>query len=144
MRKVNSDPECPDFEDVSMFRQALPWDENRVSYISNRWDVSRNCARALLLCELSCSASDISGILGVNTGTVSKYINELADKIHVNALMPIKYKYENGYKFDVWSGDSEQTVDYTGDVIDYDAINLPINRGADMKDIDVSLITLPE
>lgn len=143
MRKVNSDPQLPDFGNVSEFRQALPWDENRVRYISNRWDVSRNCARTLLLCELSCSVSDISDMLYVNSGTVNKYINELADKINVNALMPIRYKYEKGYKFDVWSGDSDQTVNYSGDVIDYDSINLPISRGADITDIDVSLITLP-
>jgi DNA-binding CsgD family transcriptional regulator len=69
--------------------QEVTLDEYRTGYISERHDVSDNCARALQLAEIGCSASGISNILGVTEGTARKYMSTLTDKVGTGACWSI-------------------------------------------------------
>jgi hypothetical protein len=137
MRKVNDDPDCSDYESTEAFRASLPWDEERVDYIAERWDTTRNAARTLILCELDRPVHEIASFLYVTPFTVRGYIDELAEKIHVDALMSIEYKHEQDLYFDVWGGDPEKSVEYSGDFVDYDH---PLNRGCDIEEVPARLI----
>jgi len=70
-------------------KETTTFDEYRVGYVSARWDVSDNCAKALQLCELGYSSSGIATKLDVTEGTASGYIDQLADKIGEPAVYPV-------------------------------------------------------
>lgn len=146
LTQVNSDSSCPDFENESALREALPWDSERVTYISTRWGVTRNCARTLILKEVGTSINEISELLYVTESTVSKYVNELCDKISVNAVMHISYKTAKGLKYDVWgSGEAEPIhVTESKEQLDprYKEREHELNRGVDLSEIDNELITV--
>jgi hypothetical protein len=146
LNQVNSDNSCPDFESKSAFREALPWDCERVTYISTRWNVTRNAARTLILKEVGTHVEEIAAMLYVTKDTVKKYINELCDKIHVNVIMPIEYKTQKGQKFDVWgSGEADPiTVTESDKQLDpdYSERDCELNKGIEFHEIDTDLITL--
>lgn len=146
MRKVNKDEDCETYKNKDTFRDNLPWDEKRVTYISSRWDVTRNCARTLILKELGKSNKEISNMLYVSKGTVSKYVKELCDKIHVDCVMGIKYKRFKGIKFDVWGRGKAEPIKVTKCKEEVDPEFLPqekpVNRGTDITDIPKELISL--
>ena len=145
-RKVNDDERCDNYNDVDTFREALPWDEERVTYISLRWDVTRNAARTLILKEVGKSTKDIARLLYVTQSTVQGYVDELCDKIHVNVVMEISYKRWKGCKYDVWGRGEPDEVRYSPDYVDVspkrDKRDLPVNKGCDLEDIPTDLITI--
>jgi len=82
-------------------------DEYRTGYVSERYDVSDNCARALQLAEIGCSASGISNVLGVTEGTARKYMDTLTEKIGTGACWSIGGSRPS---LDVWG--NRNTSDY--------------------------------
>lgn len=144
--KVNADENCDDYESEAAFREALPWDEERVTYISTRWDVSRNCARALILSELEKSTKEIASLLYVTESTVKGYIEELCDKIHVDVVMGISYKRWNGKKYDVWGKGKAEPIPVTESKEQLDPEfrpqETPRNKGIPLSEIPKDLITL--
>lgn len=82
-------------------KESTTFDEYRVAYVSARWNVSDNCAKALQLCELGFSSSGIATTLGVTEGTARKYIDELADKIGEPAVYPVTSASDKS-DLDIW------------------------------------------
>jgi len=98
--------------------QEVTLDEYRTGYVSERYDVSDNCARALQLAEIGCSASGISNVLGVTEGTARKYMDTLTEKIGTGACWSIGGSRPS---LDVWgdrSLDEYDTADYSDGVAD--------------------------
>jgi len=144
-------------------KEAPTFDEYRTGYISERWNVSDNCAKALQLFELGFSTSGASKHLPVTESTVKGYHQELMDKIHQNIVFSLAGSGRDG-QFDVWG---------KRDVSDYKSFNYadgvahaqeakdtpatdrqsqidpefrdrekPLNRGVPLSEIDDSLITI--
>lgn len=86
-------------------------DSYRTGYISERWDVSDNCARALQLFELGFSSSGAAKHLSVTESTVRSYINRIADTIAERAVYPIGTGGRDG-SLDVY-GKRNSGSDYT-------------------------------
>jgi hypothetical protein len=86
-------------------------DSYRTGYISERWDVSDNCARALQLFELGFSASGAAKHLSVTESTVRSYINRIADTIDESAVYPIGSGERDG-SLDVY-GRRDSASDYS-------------------------------
>lgn len=58
------------------------FDKERTEYVSERWDVSANCARALQLFEIGYSTSGAASVLGVTEGTAKSYKRTLEETIN--------------------------------------------------------------
>jgi len=86
-------------------------DSYRTGYISERWGVSDNCARALQLFELGFSTSGAAKHLSVTESTVKSYINRLADTIAERAVYPIGTGERDG-TLDVY-GSRDSASDYS-------------------------------
>jgi hypothetical protein len=144
MRKVNADESCDNYESLEGFRAALPWDEDRVTYIAERWDVSRNCARSLILSELGKNLKEIASLLYVTKGTAAKYQDELMEKIHVDVVMPIQYKRQRNIKFDVWGDLDDARATESPDEIDNKFLDTDpsFNKGSSLEEIDNEHITI--
>lgn len=82
-------------------KEKTTLDEYRTGYISERWDVSDNCARALQLFELGFSTSGAAKRLPVTESTVAGYKSELMQKIHKNIVFSLAGTGRDG-SFDVW------------------------------------------
>lgn len=144
--KVNADESCDNYTTDAELRAALPWDEERVTYISERWDVSRNCARTLILKEVGKSTREIANLLYLTESTVKGYVDELCDKIHINVVMPISYKRSKGQKFDVWGKGQSDEIRVTDRKEQIDSKfrepERPRNKGTPIDQIPKELITL--
>ena len=146
MRKVNSDETCDNYDSIDTFRQTLPWNEDRVTYIASRWDVTRNCARTLILKEIGKSVPEIADLLYLTRSTIKKYINELADKISIEVVMHISHKRAIGKKFDVWGEGEADPIPVTDSSNQFGPTfsepELPLNKGVSLEEIDDHLITI--
>lgn len=74
-------------------------DEYRTGYLSERYGISDNAARALQVAELGYSASGIAKVLGVTEGTASGYLDTIRDEISPKAGTP---PTSNDERLDVW------------------------------------------
>lgn len=148
--------------DTTDMGQELSLDAYRTGYISERWSVSDNVAKALQLFEIGFSASGVAKHLSVTEATIKKYKGEMVDTIHENAPMPVGTKGRDG-SLDVWGDRSvtqfsgEQKLTYADGVahaqerddrttpqekLDKHFHNQerPVNRGTDISDIPKELI----
>lgn len=146
MKKVNSDETCDNYNNIDTFRASLPWNEERVTYITSRWSVTRNCARTLILKEIGKSVREIADLLYLTRSTIKKYINELADKISIEVVMHISHKRAIGKKFDVWGEGETDPIDVTQSSNQFgprfNERETPLNRGVELEEIDDYLITI--
>jgi len=85
------------------------FDDYRVGYVSERWNVSDNAAKALQLFEIGYTSSGAAKHLPVTESTVVGYKKELMDKINPNVVMPIAGRGRDG-SLDVWG--SRDVADY--------------------------------
>lgn len=85
----------------TIMTEDTTFDEYRVGYVSERWGVSDNCARALQLFELGYTVSGAAQHLPVSESTVKGYHRELMDTINENIVLSIAGAGRDG-SFDVW------------------------------------------
>jgi hypothetical protein len=74
-------------------------DTYRTAYISARWNVNDNCARALQLLEVGYTASAVARALDVTEGTAKKYQRTLEETISPRVTETVT---RNKPKFDVF------------------------------------------
>jgi len=82
-------------------------DEYRTGYVSERYDVSDNCARALQLFELGYTTSAIARALDLTNGTVRSYKAQLQSRINPDVILTISSADGRNKDFDTW-GDRDQ------------------------------------
>lgn len=141
--------------------EATNFDEYRTGYISTRWNVSDNCARALQLFEIGFTISGAAKNLGVTESTVAKYHKEIAETIHPDALLTVGGAGRDG-TLDVWGNrqvEDMSEVGYDEGVADAKSVDervtpeeeidpefrspeLPRNKGVSIFDIPDELITI--
>ena len=144
---------------VYMKGNTSTFDEYRTGYISERWSVSDNAAKALQLFEIGYTSSGAAKHLPVTESTVVNYKQELMEKIDPTVVMPIAGHGRDG-SLDVWG--SRAIADYgklgysdgVADAQSVDTRTAPketiapnmrerereINRGADITEIPKDLI----
>lgn len=142
-----------------MEEEQPTFDSYRTAYIAARWDVSDNCAKALQLFEIGFTISGAATHLPVTEGTVSKYHDELQEKINpqvVYAATPSKPRFdvfgENGDTYEQGKAHGEQArkdhkntpVTSCKEQLDpkFRQRELPLNKGPALHKIDPSLITI--
>lgn len=141
--------------------EETTFDEYRTGYISERFGLPKNAARALQLFELGYSVSGAASRLPVTESTVSAYHDALSEKISPRVVMPLAGKGRDG-SLDVWG---DRPISQYGDLSYEDGVadakskdertvpseeidpqfrerEVGINRGADLSEIDTSLVTL--
>jgi DNA-binding CsgD family transcriptional regulator len=77
-------------------------DEYRTGYVSERYDVSDNCARALQLFELGYTCSAIARGLDVTVGTVRSYKAQLQSRINPDVILTVSSADGRNKAFDTW------------------------------------------
>ena len=82
-------------------------DEYRTGYVSERYGVSDNCARALQLFELGYTTSAIARALDLTNGTVRSYKAQLQSRINPDVILTISSADGRNKDFDTW-GDRDQ------------------------------------
>ena len=117
--------------------------EERVDFLTETYDISDNCAKALLLSEMGFSHSGIASKLGLASSTVQSYLNELEEKIGqgVTESVPKSVRYPT------YPGDTPKSeVPYSADHIEVrDSMedrDVPVNKGCDFEDIPTELINI--
>lgn len=135
------------------------FDEYRVGYVSTRWNVSHNCARALQLFELGFTTSGAATVLDVTEGTTRSYMSELCDKISDDVVWSVG---GDKPRRDVWGEGGtghahgerdgsakrsrEQSVQATTSKEQIDAKfrerEIPLNKGIEFEEIPKDLITI--
>lgn len=118
-------------------------DEERITYVAERYDVSRRCAAALQLAELGYSHSGIASKLDVSTSTARGYINELQEKIDPAVVETLP----KSRRFATFPSDGEpvEEPEYSGDYVTPDAGAervRPLNRGVELSEIPNELINV--
>lgn len=106
----------------------------RVEFVSDEYNVSTNCAKALLLTEMGITHSGIASLLSVNNSTAQGYLNELENKIGkgVTETVPKSRRY-NTFPND----------DRSVTVTDQDLENIfPVNKGVELSEIDPEVMSL--
>lgn len=81
--------------------ETTTFDKYRTGYISERHDLSDNCARALQLFELGYSASGAAKHLTVTEGTVRSYLDRIEESISLQATFSLGSSGRDG-SLDVW------------------------------------------
>jgi hypothetical protein len=81
--------------------ETTTFDEYRTGYITERHDLSDNCARALQLFELGYSASGAAKHLPVTESTVRSYLDRIEDSISLRATFSLGGSGRDG-SLDVW------------------------------------------
>lgn len=123
--------------------ERISTNAERVTFLCETYDISENCAKALLLSEIGFSHSGIANKLGVTSGTAKSYLSQLQDKIGkgVTESVPKSVRYPT------FPGDTPKSeVRYSGDYVNIsdkmDDRDLPLNRGVPLSEIPAELITL--
>ena len=137
-------------------------DSYRTGYISERWNVSDNCAKALQLFELGFSVSGAAKRLPVTESTVSGYHSQLMETIHPDVVFTLT---QSSKKFDVWGdrnpldakeynyadgvADAQMVKEYSQSTDRQSQIDpslrdreRTLNRGIDIEAIPQDLITI--
>lgn len=117
--------------------------EERVAFLTETYNISNSCAKALLLSEIGLSNSGIAKALGVTQSTARKYLRTLEDRIgeNVTEAVPKSVRYAT-YPNDV----PKSEVRYSGNYVDIsdelEDRDVSLNRGCDFTDIPNELINI--
>lgn len=113
----------------------------RIDWLTDNYDLSRRNALALILSEMGYSHSGIASKLDVTTSTARKYLSNLEEQIGegVTETLPKDVRYPT------FPGDTPKSeIDYSHDKIEpspeFSERQRPINRGADISEIEPELI----
>jgi len=114
----------------------------RIDFLTEKYDLSKRNAEALILTELGFSHSGIASKLGVTNSTAKKYLNQLESEIgeYVTQTLPKPVRYAT------FPGDNVTEPEYAGDYVEYEPEfkerEKPLNRGVPISEIDPELITI--
>jgi len=118
--------------------------KERIMFLTENYDLTKNAAKALILTEMGITHSGIASLLSVNKSTAKRYLNDLESEIgpHVTETVPKSVKYPT-FPDSIPKSD----ISYSGDVVEltpqFDDRDVPHNKGIKLSEIDSDLMTAP-
>jgi|APHM01.1.fsa_nt_gi hypothetical protein len=108
--------------------------DERITHLKETFDLTENCARALILAECGHSSSGIAQSLDVTSSTARKYLSELEEKIGTGVTETLP----KSERFATFPGEEPpEEPEYSGDYV-----ALTLNRGPPLKEIDPKQMTV--